>query len=254
MTTLTGETNTHASKGAFFTSFVFQTGMIALILLIGAATVPTLNVQPISLAPVFLQPLHEVVQQQTPQNTGTQHTGGGPSIPASNTPRIFREFVMPRNVPTNIITDVAFNDLPPGVTDVVYGRNPGNGSGTGTGTGPNLIDVIGTNNATPPPPVAAPPVARITQGGEVQASKCIFRPDPPYPALAKNARISGTVILDAIIGRNGSIEQLSVRSGHPLLVTAAMDAVRKWRYSPTLLNKVPVEVQTTIEIKFHLSQ
>src|SRR5438270_445626 len=77
---------------------------------------------------------------------------------------------------------------------------------------------------------------------------------PVYPALAKQARISGVVRLEAVISRNGFIESLRVKSGHPLLTGAAVDAVRKWIYRPTLLNGEPVEVLTEIEVNFKLNQ
>jgi protein TonB len=75
-----------------------------------------------------------------------------------------------------------------------------------------------------------------------------------YPPLARQTRISGTVRLHAIIGKNGAVQQLEVISGHPLLVQAALDAVRQWRYRPTLLNGEPVEVDTTIDVIFSLNQ
>ena len=76
---------------------------------------------------------------------------------------------------------------------------------------------------------------------------------PLYPALAKQARIQGTVRLQAVIAKDGSVVELQVISGHPLLVQAALDAVRQWRYRPTLLNGEPVEVVTTIDVVFTLS-
>jgi periplasmic protein TonB len=75
-----------------------------------------------------------------------------------------------------------------------------------------------------------------------------------YPPLAKQARIQGVVRLNAIIGRDGSIQNLQVVSGHPLLAPAAIDAVKRWVYQPTLLNGEPVEVVTVIDVNFTLSQ
>jgi len=89
-------------------------------------------------------------------------------------------------------------------------------------------------------------------GGNVMAGKIVKRVALVYPPEAKNARVSGTVRLHAIIGRDGAIEELEVVSGHPLLMQAALDAVRQWRYQPTLLNGSPVEVDTTIDIIFEL--
>ncbi|MGA2572011.1 MAG: energy transducer TonB [Terracidiphilus sp.] len=79
------------------------------------------------------------------------------------------------------------------------------------------------------------------------------RIDPVYPPIARAARISGTVVLDAVISKTGSVESLHVVSGHPMLVQAALDAVRQWRYRPFLLNGMPVEVQTTVTVTFTVS-
>ena len=77
---------------------------------------------------------------------------------------------------------------------------------------------------------------------------------PVYPPLARQARISGTVRLEGVISRTGHVINLQVVSGHPLLATAALDAVRQWVYRPTLLNGEAVEVIAPIEVHFTLSQ
>jgi protein TonB len=88
----------------------------------------------------------------------------------------------------------------------------------------------------------------------IEAAKLISRVQPAYPQLAIQARIQGNVVLHAIIGRDGQVSELQVLSGHPLLVNAALDAVRQWRYNPTLLNGQAVEVETTITVSFVLGQ
>jgi protein TonB len=111
--------------------------------------------------------------------------------------------------------------------------------------------------ATPPPPPPPPKPTtpkRIRVGGQVEAARLIFGPKPEYPPLAKMARISGTVKLEAIISRDGTIQDLRMISGHPLLVKAAMEAVGRWRYQPTLLNGEPVEVVTEIDVNFTLAE
>lgn len=105
---------------------------------------------------------------------------------------------------------------------------------------------------TPPPPLPEPVVQRIPVGGVVMAAKLIFQPRPVYPQLARQARIQGTVRLQALISKDGVIDNLTVLSGHPLLIPAALDAVRQWRYQPTMLNGRPVEVETTIDVTFTL--
>ena len=111
--------------------------------------------------------------------------------------------------------------------------------------------------AAPAPPLTPPSPApivpqRIKQGGAVQAAKLIDQPQPIYPVLARQARMQGVVLLHAVVNKNGNVAELQVISGPPLLVRAALDAVRQWRYQPTLLNGEPVEVETTITVSFVL--
>lgn len=110
-----------------------------------------------------------------------------------------------------------------------------------------------------PAPVIALPqtpdsrTQRIRHGGVVQSALLVNRVMPEYPAVARIARISGTVVLHAIIAKDGTVQELSFVSGPPLLMKAAMDSVRQWRYRPTMLNDEPVEVETTIDVVFNLS-
>jgi len=103
--------------------------------------------------------------------------------------------------------------------------------------------------------VEKPPTPqRIRVGGQVQAANLINKVTPQYPPLAKQARVQGTVRFQAVIGKDGSIQNLQLVTGHPLLVPAATEAVKQWRYKPTLLNGEPVEVVTQIDVNFTLSQ
>ena len=110
----------------------------------------------------------------------------------------------------------------------------------------------------PPPPPPPPPGAAIPQrirvNGKVESARLIFQPKPDYPPAAKMARVQGVVRLDAVIGKDGTIQDLKVISGHPLLIEAAMDSVEKWRYQPTLLNGNAVEVATEIDVNFTLAE
>jgi protein TonB len=81
----------------------------------------------------------------------------------------------------------------------------------------------------------------------------IHRVEPRYPFPAIQVRIQGDVILQAVISRSGTIENLQLVSGHPMLVRAAMDAVRQWRYRPYILNGEPIEVETQVTVKFILN-
>jgi TonB family protein len=95
---------------------------------------------------------------------------------------------------------------------------------------------------------------RIRVGGNVQGVMIVSKTPPIYPAAAKAAGVSGVVQLSAIIGKDGTVQELKVLSGPPELVPAAMDAVKQWVYKPTLLNGNPVQVETTIDINFTLNQ
>jgi len=109
--------------------------------------------------------------------------------------------------------------------------------------------------AVEPPPQPKPQQAiQRLRVGTMQPAMVISRPQPVYPHLAKIARIQGVVRLEAIISKTGTIEHLQVLSGHTTLIQAAVDAVRQWRYRPTILNGEPVEVVTTIDVHFTLSQ
>jgi TonB family protein len=94
---------------------------------------------------------------------------------------------------------------------------------------------------------------RIRQGGNVQAAKLIRRVTPTYPPLAVQSRVSDTVRLHAIIARDGTVKEVDVISGHPLLLQSAVSAVKQWRYAPTLLNGQPVEVDTTVNVEYTLT-
>ncbi len=151
------------------------------------------------------------------------------------------KLMQPRAIPKEVAV-FKEAELPP---DVINNANQGGVFGGIPGQG-----IIGnTGPAVPPPPKPAAP-SRIKQGGNVTAASIITQTRPVYPALARQARIQGNVVLHAIIDKEGKVAQLEVVSGHPLLVQAALDAVKQWRYKPTQLNGDPVEVDTTITVTF----
>ena len=94
---------------------------------------------------------------------------------------------------------------------------------------------------------------RVRVSGGVVEGNLIHKVVPPYPPLAKTARIQGAVVLHAIISKQGNVENLNVMSGHPMLVQSALDAVKQWKYRPYILNGEPVEVETTITVNFNLT-
>ena len=102
------------------------------------------------------------------------------------------------------------------------------------------------------PKLVGPSKVRISSG--VAQGLLIREIKPSYPTLAVQARVQGSVLLQAVIAKDGTVHDLRVVSGHPLLVKAALDAVRQWRYKPYLLNGQPVEVDTQIVVNFTLNR
>jgi periplasmic protein TonB len=165
----------------------------------------------------------------------------------------------PKAIPKQIAI-IKEEELPPSIgggAGVVGGVPGGVPGGTPGGVMGSILSGVPSAAPPPPPPVKKEErkeIQRIRVGGNVQAAMLIRQPRPVYPPLARQARIQGTVRLNAIIGRDGTIQNLTVASGHPLLVPSALEAVRQWVYRPTQLNGEPVEVVTVIDVNFTLSQ
>ena len=98
------------------------------------------------------------------------------------------------------------------------------------------------------------PARRVTVSGKEMGQRLIHRVEPVYPPEARQANIEGTVKLTAVIATDGSIQQLRVDRGHPLLVKAALDAVRQWKYEPMIVYGSAVEVLTGIDVVFQLKK
>ncbi|HLJ44581.1 MAG TPA: energy transducer TonB [Bryobacteraceae bacterium] len=156
--------------------------------------------------------------------------------------------VSPPNIPSSIVISNQ-PEISPAPTLPIGGPWV---RGAGSSGDPNgILGSIGI--AASPPPMPSPaPSARPPHVSHMMEGNLIYRVQPEYPALARQARIQGTVILRAEISREGKIQNLQLISGHPLLVQAAMDAVRRWRYRPYVLNDQPVEVETQITVNFTL--
>ncbi len=130
----------------------------------------------------------------------------------------------------------------------------------GSAVGLGVADLLPKNPPPPPEPprpsiVKLPAPSRpVRVSAGVQEAKRIKFVLPLYPSLARSARISGTVQLVGVIATDGTVQSLQVISGHPLLVNAALEAVRQWRYLPTQLSGQPVQVIAPITVTFTLSQ
>lgn len=172
-------------------------------------------------------------------------------LPVAPTPRISRPTVssvaaghqisVPSYEPRGIAPDVG-PAAPPAVDIRQLGIAGSSGSGVPFGPG-TAIPVI-----APPPPIATRPlrVSRMMEGN------LTHRVQPTYPVLARQARIQGAVVLRALISKEGTIENLQALNGPPMLVQAAIEAVKQWRYRPYLLDGEPIEVETQVTVNFTL--
>ena len=130
----------------------------------------------------------------------------------------------------------------------VPGGVPGGIPGGSTG---GVIGGILSSTHVDVPKVATPQRVRVSSG--VSTGLLIKKVTPNYPPLAKQARIQGHVLLQAEISKEGTIQNLQLISGHPMLAPAAIEAVKQWRYKPYLLNGEPVAVETQVDVVFSLS-
>jgi len=167
----------------------------------------------------------------------TQHPQSIAQTPNAN----IDQFTAPRTIPQNIYVPNSREE--PGFTDMVSNAMPAGFPGIGN-------DPFGTRGTNSTAQVSLTKPRPISQG--VMEGLLIDRVLPVYPVMAREMRIAGTVQLQATISRKGTIENLRVVSGPPLLQQAAIDAVKQWRYRPYLLNGEPVEVETAVNVDFKL--
>lgn len=181
-----------------------------------------------------------------------------PPPPAAATPikvvKIQSEIVNGQlRTPTKIpekIQMIKEEEAPPPMNSMagVVGGVPGGVPGGQMG---GVIGGIISSTPVSVPRVATPTRVRVSQG--VTQGLLIRKVQPTYPPLARQARIQGAVLLRAEISKDGTIQNLRLISGHPMLTSAAIEAVKQWRYKPYILNGEPVEVETQITVNFTLS-
>jgi protein TonB len=240
----TGKTNTTKTVILSFVVQIFAIGVLVILPLIYFQVLPSATLTSLITAPPPPPP--------------------PPPPPAAAPPKVVKviprqmdagKLLVPKVIPKEI-KQISEDEAPPSAGMGVAGGVPG---GVPGGVGGGVLDGVLSSipKAAPPPPPppkkeANPSIVNV--GGRVQAAKLIRNPQPVYPQIARQARISGTVELAAIIGEDGHIQSLNVVSGHPLLRQAALDAVKQWVYQPTLLNEQPVKVNTTIDVIFTLGQ
>jgi len=156
------------------------------------------------------------------------------------------ELRTPTKIPKKIL--ITEDKEQPVASTGVVGGVPGGVPGGQMG---GVIGGIISSTPVAVPKVATPQRVRVSAG--VTEGLLIHKVQPTYPPLARSARIQGQVVLQAVIGKDGTIQGLHAVSGHPMLTPAAIDAVKQWRYKPYFLNGEPVEVDTQITVNFTLA-
>ena len=169
-----------------------------------------------------------------PPPAGARSAGPSAERPTATPPA-------PATAPSTIAAEsVAATGHPSGVVGGVEGGLPDGVIGS----------VVNSPAPAPPPP---PPSEPVRVGGRIKVPTKIVHVPPVYPAIAQSARVEGTVVIEATIGADGRVKDARVISSKPLLDQAAVDAVMKWRFTPTLLNGAPVPVLMTVTVTFKLS-
>jgi len=140
--------------------------------------------------------------------------------------------------------------VPPSSPSANSGAANSGAANSGTANSGTATMPPATSSPAATPKIAPPTRIRVSSG--VENGLLTQRVNPAYPPLARQARIQGVVLLQATISKQGDIEDLQTISGHPMLIPAAMQAVKQWKYKPYLLNGQPVEVETQIQVNFYL--
>ena len=226
----------------------------------GKALVLSVVLEALLLAAMFVWPLiapgvltaHYIVTPAPP------YSGGGPAHHEQSAPHRPHASFFPA-ICLAVCAPVVRPSTPPSTSetpDIDLNESQDGGSeGPGVpGIGPRLPGGTGDRVIIPEPPHAEPPRVRATLMSEgVMAAMLVNRVEPQYPAIARAAHISGVVHLHAIIGKDGTVRELQIVDGNPLLAQAAKAAVQNWRYRPTMLNGEPVEVETYVTVNFVLN-
>jgi len=155
----------------------------------------------------------------------------------------------PTKIPKKVLENLKEDEAPPqmaatGVVGGVPGGVPGGSMG-------GVIGSVLSSTPVAVPKIATPQRVRVSSG--VVSGLLVRKVPPTYPPLARQARIQGVVILQAQISKEGTIQNLQLISGHPMLAPAAIEAVKQWKYRPYLLNGEPVEVDTQVQVNFTLA-
>lgn len=177
------------------------------------------------------------------------------SRPGAIRPSFSSILIAPTHIPTDPIP--IFEDAPTG--PLIPGIPSGMG-GPATGIPGGILQTLASAVPLTPPRIAAlptlapaPVIPRYREGGNVLLGAVLHRAEPPYPPIARAARVSGSVELECVVGVDGHIHEVKVKSGNPLLTHAAVDAAWQWVYAPSKLNDVPIEIVTMLTFTFKLN-
>jgi periplasmic protein TonB len=218
-------------------------------------TLTSFGLQAVTIGLLLLIPLLTTVGLPSARSVSTPvsfgHTDPGPTHPVRDGTRqrgiqivaYHGQIMLPSRYRHPIADPTSF-DAPVGPVGIV---------GYYVGAGPGFP--IPESGTYPVMPAAPPPtIKREFRTSQMLQGSLVRRVEPKYPPLAIAARIQGSVVLAAVISKAGTIENLKLVSGHPMLVPASIDAVRQWQYRPYVLNGEVIEVETQITVNFTLSQ
>jgi len=230
----------HAGRNAatILTSALLHTGLVVAIVILPILFYDTIP-SPEALRAFFVQPLEVAPPPPPPPPPAPAARPAVTRAPRADVPPP-TGFVAPIEVPTEIQPEEGLDlGVEGGVAGGVEGGVPGGVVGGVVG---------GLPREAPPPPQVA-----VRVGGQIKTPRKIKNVEPVYPALARQARVQGVVILECTISPSGKVTDVRILRSIPLLDEAALDAVRQWTYTPTLLNGIPVPVIMTVTVTFNLT-
>jgi len=227
----------------------------------GCTTLTSFGLQAVIIGLLLLIPLLTTVGLPSGHALKPPISLGGPPPPLRPVERQHSTTIVQSNIADNVlmaprsiprtVSNINETEPPPQVS---YNTDPGVNGGTG-GAKDGIWKAFNDSlNRPVPTPIGPPPtIRREFRTSSILQGSLIRRVEPTYPPLARQARIQGTVVLAAVISKAGTIDNLRLVSGHPMLAGAAIDAVSQWRYRPYILNGDVIEVETQITVNFLLA-
>jgi len=247
------DSSTHQRRSPFewVASLAVHLAVLAVLLMIPLFFTAGLDVHSFNLT-FLAAPVVPPVAPPPPPLTAT-----APRVPRSVPTRTFvaGKLTAPTFIPQKVVITPGEASVP----DVPIAGVPGGVAGgiPGGELGGVLGGVLGGSLKNVPPP-ASPAIVQgpkkpVMVGGDVKPPRLLFGPEPKYPILAKQSRISGIVVIDAVIDEHGNVTGMRAISGHPILIPAALEAVSKRKYEPTVLDGIPTPIDLRVEISFSIA-